>query len=156
MKEQLAAGLGEGEIAEVVEDDEVEAGEMIGDAALSTGAGLGLELTPGEREALLQLGADVERAWHAEGATIATRKRIVRMLIEEIVVRVENDGLDIAEAEGEARNNHTACRMMLGGNWWRANEIVVIRHVGPNLPKFPCQFPNDGYPIGRRTEGLVS
>jgi hypothetical protein len=65
MKEQLAAGLGEGEIAEVVEDDEVEAGEMIGD--VSIGAGLGLELTPGEREALLQLGADVERAWHAEG-----------------------------------------------------------------------------------------
>ena len=26
------------------------------------------------------------------------------------------------------RYNHTACRMMSGGNWWRANEIVVIRH----------------------------
>ena len=44
-------------------------------------------IAPGEREALLRLGADVECAWHAEGATVATRKRIVRMLIEEIVVR---------------------------------------------------------------------
>ena len=24
--------------------------------------------------------------------------------------------------------NHTACRMTSDGNWWRANEIVVIRH----------------------------
>ena len=32
MEQQLSAGLGEGQIAEVVEDDEVEAGEMIGDA----------------------------------------------------------------------------------------------------------------------------
>jgi hypothetical protein len=26
------------------------------------------------------------------------------------------------------RYNQTACRMMSAGNWWRANEIVVIRH----------------------------
>jgi hypothetical protein len=44
MEQELAAGLGEGQIAELVEDDEVEAGEMIGDAALAAGAGLGLEL----------------------------------------------------------------------------------------------------------------
>ena len=44
MEEQLASGLGEGQIAEFVEDDEVEPGEMIGDATLSAGAGLGLEL----------------------------------------------------------------------------------------------------------------
>src|SRR5271155_2796899 len=34
VEEKLAAGLGEGEIAEFVEDDEVEAGEIVGDAAL--------------------------------------------------------------------------------------------------------------------------
>ncbi len=44
MEEQLAAGLGEGQVAELVEDDEVEAGEVIGDAALAAGAGLGFEL----------------------------------------------------------------------------------------------------------------
>ena len=44
MEQELAAGLGEGQIAELVQDDEVEAGEMIGDAALAAGAGLGLEL----------------------------------------------------------------------------------------------------------------
>ena len=32
--------------------------------------------------------------------------------------------------------------MMSGGNWWRANEIVVIRHQPGvrNPPNFPCQF----------------
>ena len=37
------AGLGERQIAEFVEDDEVEAGEMVGDAFLAAGARLGLE-----------------------------------------------------------------------------------------------------------------
>jgi len=50
-------------------------------------------LTQAERERLLALGADVEGAWHSPGATPATRKRIIRTLIEEIVVRVEDDAL---------------------------------------------------------------
>jgi excisionase family DNA binding protein len=52
-------------------------------------------LTEAERQRLLALGADVERAWHSPGATPATRKRIIRTLIEEIVVRIEDDVLDL-------------------------------------------------------------
>jgi excisionase family DNA binding protein len=52
-------------------------------------------LTEAERQRLLALGADVERAWHSPGATPATRKRIIRTLIEEIVVRIEHDVLDL-------------------------------------------------------------
>ena len=44
VEQQLPAGLGGGEITEFVEDDEVEAGKIVGDAALPTGAGLSLEL----------------------------------------------------------------------------------------------------------------
>ena len=51
--------------------------------------------TAAERERLLALGADVERAWHSPGATAATRKRIIRTLIEEIIVRVEEDALSL-------------------------------------------------------------
>ena len=43
MEQELAAGLGEGQIAEFVEDDEVHASEVIGQSALPTAAGLGLE-----------------------------------------------------------------------------------------------------------------
>jgi len=46
-------------------------------------------LTEAEHRHLLALGADVEAAWNSPGATPATRKRIIRTLIEEIVVRVE-------------------------------------------------------------------
>ncbi len=44
MEQQLTAGLGEGEIAEFIDDDEVEACEVVGDAALAAGARLSLEL----------------------------------------------------------------------------------------------------------------
>lgn len=44
VEEQLAAGLGEGQITELIEDGEVEPGQMISDSALSARASLGLEL----------------------------------------------------------------------------------------------------------------
>jgi hypothetical protein len=62
-------------------------------------------LAHAERERLLALGADVERAWHNPGATPATRKRIIRTLIEEIVVRVEDDALSL----GGRRPHAAAC-----------------------------------------------
>jgi len=43
VEQELSAGLGEGEIAEFVENDEVHAGEVIGEPALPAAAGLGFE-----------------------------------------------------------------------------------------------------------------
>jgi hypothetical protein len=43
VEEELSAGLCERQIAELVQDDEVHAGKIIGDAALAAGARLGLE-----------------------------------------------------------------------------------------------------------------
>jgi Recombinase zinc beta ribbon domain len=40
-----------------------------------------------ERQQLMTLGADIERAWSHPGATPATRKRILRTAISEIIVR---------------------------------------------------------------------
>jgi hypothetical protein len=42
-----------------------------------------------ERRRLLQLGADLELAWSHSAATAATRKRILRAALYEIVVRIE-------------------------------------------------------------------
>ena len=44
MEQQLSAGLGERQIAEFIENNEVEAGEIVGDAPLATGSAFGLEL----------------------------------------------------------------------------------------------------------------
>ena len=43
MEQELAAGLGEGQIAELVEDDEVQACEEVGEPSLSAGTSFGLE-----------------------------------------------------------------------------------------------------------------
>src|SRR5437763_10709703 len=43
MKEQLTAGLGEGQIAEFVENDEVHAREIFGEPPLPAGAGFALQ-----------------------------------------------------------------------------------------------------------------
>lgn len=48
-----------------------------------------------ERDRLLRLGADLELAWSHPAATMATRKRIVRAVLHEIVVRVENGFVDM-------------------------------------------------------------
>jgi len=61
MEQQLPAGLGEREIAEFVEDDEVEAGQVVGDASLAAGSTFGLELIDeidGGEEAPARSGAD--------------------------------------------------------------------------------------------------
>ena len=42
-----------------------------------------------EREQLMRLGHDLELAWSLPAATSATRKRILRAALNEIVVRVE-------------------------------------------------------------------
>src|SRR5689334_24205736 len=44
VEEQLATGLGEGQIAEFIEDDEVHAQKIVGEAPWPAGACFGLEL----------------------------------------------------------------------------------------------------------------
>lgn len=48
-----------------------------------------------EREHLIALGRDLDRAWNAPGATPAIRKRIIRTLIDEIVVCIKDDALSL-------------------------------------------------------------
>jgi hypothetical protein len=52
-------------------------------------------LSPVDRERLMALGADLERAWNSPGVANETKKRIVRTLIDEIIVRVEENALDL-------------------------------------------------------------
>src|SRR5271166_4839429 len=61
VEEQLPAGLSEREIPELVEDDEVHSGQMVGDAALTSGSSLGFETIDeidGGEEAAAQFRSD--------------------------------------------------------------------------------------------------
>jgi hypothetical protein len=48
-----------------------------------------------EREQLMRLGVDLELAWSHPAATSATRKRIMRAALSEIVVRVEAEHIEM-------------------------------------------------------------
>ena len=48
-----------------------------------------------ERQQLMQLGADLAQAWSHSAATSATRKRIVRAALHEIIVRIEGDIIEL-------------------------------------------------------------
>jgi DNA invertase Pin-like site-specific DNA recombinase len=52
-------------------------------------------VTPERRKALLDLGADLPRAWEHPAADAATRKRILRAVLQEIVVRVADSQLKL-------------------------------------------------------------
>jgi DNA invertase Pin-like site-specific DNA recombinase len=48
-----------------------------------------------ERRRLLQMGADLEAAWHHPAVTAVTRKRLIRAVMCEVVVRVEDDQIQL-------------------------------------------------------------
>jgi DNA invertase Pin-like site-specific DNA recombinase len=48
-----------------------------------------------ERRRLLQMGADLEAAWHHPAVTAVTRKRLIRAVMREVVVRVEDDQIQL-------------------------------------------------------------
>jgi hypothetical protein len=52
-------------------------------------------LSTGERQRLLQMGADLEVAWHHPAATPTTRKHIVRAVLREVVAGVEDDQIQL-------------------------------------------------------------
>jgi hypothetical protein len=71
-------------------------------------AALGAE----ERQRLLQMGADLEAAWHHPAATAVTRKRLIRAVMREVVARVEDDQIQLLlHWQGD---NHT--RLMVRKN----------------------------------------
>ncbi len=82
--------------------------------------------TEAERARLLGLGADVEQAWSSPAASPATRKRIIRTLIDEIIVRVEDSALDIViRWQG---GDHTPLRVAknhVGQHRWSTDAEVV-------------------------------
>ena len=90
-----------------------------------------------EREHLMRLGADMEIAWSHPAATMATRKRIVRTVLREIVVRVEDGFVDMAlHWQG---GDHTALKIKknaCGKHRWTVEEDVevLVRELARLMP----------------------
>jgi excisionase family DNA binding protein len=94
-------------------------------------------LSEADRQRLLALGSDLERAWNSPGATPATRKKIIRTLVNEIVVCVSDQTLDlVVHWHG---GDHTALKVKknrTGQHRWSAAADVVdlVRVLARQMP----------------------
>ena len=90
-----------------------------------------------ERQQLMQLGTDLARAWSHPAATSATRKRILRTALSEIVVRVEAENIEmILHWQG---GDHTALKVKkngVGKHRWTIPEdtLSLVRELARLMP----------------------
>jgi hypothetical protein len=90
-----------------------------------------------ERAQLMRLGADLELAWSHPAATSATRKRIVRAALNEIVVRVEVEHIEmVLHWQG---GDHTALKLKkngVGKHRWTISEdtLSLVRELARFMP----------------------
>jgi DNA invertase Pin-like site-specific DNA recombinase len=111
-------------------------------------------LSQTERTALMRLGADLEQAWSHPAATTATRKRIVRAVLNEIVVRVEDGHIELVlHWQG---GDHTALQVRkntTGRHRWTVAEDteVLIRDLARLMPDkaIAAVLNRAGKPTGR-------
>jgi DNA invertase Pin-like site-specific DNA recombinase len=93
-------------------------------------------LSPDDRERLMSLSKDLARAWDSVGATIETKKKIIRLLIAEIVVDVR-DTLDlIIHWQGGDHTRLTVKKYKAGRNRWvtDAEVIDLVRVLARQMP----------------------
>jgi DNA invertase Pin-like site-specific DNA recombinase len=92
-----------------------------------------------ERQQLMRLGADLELAWSHPAATAATRKRIMRSALNEIVVRKEGPVINmVLHWKG---GDHTALQVTLrlnaaGRHHWPPAEdtLALVRELARLMP----------------------
>ena len=85
----------------------------------------------------MTLGADLDRAWRSPSVTWETRKRIVRTLIDEIVVRVEENALDLViRWHGGDHSSLKVKKNRTGQHRWKAEAetIELVRVLARQMP----------------------
>ncbi len=99
--------------------------------------GPAIRLSLEDRERLLALGRDLSRAWDSASANVETRKKIVRLLIAEIVVDVVADTLALViHWHGGDHTRLSAKRNRVGQNRWVTDTDVVdlVRILARQMP----------------------
>ena len=90
-----------------------------------------------ERRRLLQMGSDLEAAWDHPSATAATRKRIIRAVLNEIVVRIEEDQIQLLlHWQGGDHTALTVRKNRTGHHRWAAAPATeeLIRALARLMP----------------------
>ena len=107
-----------------------------------------------ERQHLMQLGADLERAWSHPAASAATRKRILRAALREIIARIDNGFIDmVLHWQG---GDHTALKLKMntaGKHRWTVAEdtLTLVRELARQMPdkQIALLLNRAGKPTGR-------
>ncbi len=94
-------------------------------------------LSAEDRARLMVLGKDLSKAWNSPGATIETRKKIIRLLIKEIIVDVADDKLALViHWQGGDHTEMTVKKNKVGQTRWmvEANVVDLVRVLARQLP----------------------
>ena len=94
-------------------------------------------LSAAEKDRLRALGGDLEKAWSHPGATVETRKRIVRAVLEEIVATVVDDRVELLlHWRGGDHTRVSVPRNRRGQTRWRSDAEVheLIRALARQQP----------------------
>jgi DNA invertase Pin-like site-specific DNA recombinase len=94
-------------------------------------------LEPGARDRLLSLGQDLSRAWDSPGATVETKKKILRLVIAEIIVDVVGDTIAlIVHWEGGDHTRLEVKKNKGGQTRWVTDADVVdlVRALARHMP----------------------
>ena len=79
-----------------------------------------------DRARLMNLGADMDRAWKSPGVDPTTKKQIIRTLVEEIIARVDGEIIDLViRWHGGAHSALTIRKNRCGQHRWSTNQDIV-------------------------------
>lgn len=94
-------------------------------------------LSAEDRAKLMTLGKDLAKAWDSPGASIETRKKIVRLLIKEIIVDIVDDTLALViHWEGGDHTQLAVKKNKVGRTRWTADADIIdlVRALARQLP----------------------
>ena len=88
-------------------------------------------LSAEDRARFMTLGKDLTQAWNSPGVSVQTRKKIIRLLIKEIVVDVSGDALALViHWQGGDHTEMTVKKNKVGQTrWTTAAGVVDLVHV---------------------------
>jgi excisionase family DNA binding protein len=96
-----------------------------------------LALSADDRLRLMALGADLTKAWNSPGVSIETRKKIIRLLIKEIIVDISEGTLVlIIHWQGSDHTRMTVKKNRIGQTRWTvaADVVDLVRVLARQLP----------------------
>jgi hypothetical protein len=92
-----------------------------------------------DKEGLLTLAHDLASAWNAPGATMRTKQRLTRVLIQEVVIDLDDDKDEVAMTVHWTGGRHTEIRLARTRTGRYPDDrhpspVEVIRTLGPHWP----------------------